>query len=38
MSSPFAMTNFKNTETAKFIREREFKYNHPQATLKSKRR
>ena len=26
-SSPFAMTNFKNTETAKFIREREFKYN-----------
>ena len=35
-SSPFAMTNFKNTETAKFIREREFKYNHPQATLKVK--
>jgi hypothetical protein len=35
-SSPFAMTNFKNTETAKFIRERDFKYNHPQATLKVK--
>ena len=35
-SSPFAMTNFKNTETAKFIREREFKYNHPQATIKVK--
>jgi len=35
-SSPFAMTNFKNTETAKFIRERDFKYNHPQATIKVK--
>ena len=28
-SSPFAMTNFKQTETSKFISEREFKYRHP---------
>jgi hypothetical protein len=35
-SSPFAMTNFKNTETAKFIRERDFKYKHPLQTIKIK--
>ena len=35
-SSPFAMTNFKDTETAKFIRERDFKYRHPQQTIRLK--
>ena len=35
-SSPFAMTNFKNTETAKFIREREFKYSHPIQSIRLK--
>lgn len=33
-SSPFATTQFKNDATAKFIREREFKYRHPSATLR----
>ncbi len=35
-SSPFAMTNFKNTETAKFIRERDFKYKHPVQSIRMK--
>ena len=35
-SSPFAMTNFKNTKTAQFIRERDFKYNHPEISIKVK--
>ena len=35
-SSPFAMTNFKNTETAKFIRERDFKYQQPVQTIRIK--
>ena len=35
-SSPFAMTSFKNTKTAQFIRDREFNYRHPMATLKVK--
>ena len=35
-SSPFAMTKFKNTKTAQFIRDREFEYRHPIATLRVK--
>ena len=35
-SSPFAMTNFKNTKTAQFIRERDFKYRHPQISIRVK--
>ena len=35
-SSPFAMTNFKNTKTAQFIRERDFKYRHPQQSIRVK--
>ena len=35
-SSPFAMTNFKNTKTAQFIRERDFKYTHPQISIRVK--
>ncbi len=33
-SSPFAMTNFKQTETSKFISEREFKYRHPVQSIR----
>ena len=35
-SSPFAMTNFKQTETSKFISEREFKYRHPVQSIRLK--
>jgi len=35
-SSPFAMSNFKNSETAKFIRERDFKYRHPVQSIRLK--
>ena len=33
-SSPFATTKFKKDNTAKFVREREFKYRHPVTTLR----